>query len=348
MRFMRVVVDVELRIDALRSFTTLLAKDIREEYIMMVEDECGRIDISISDDDDGDDDDLGDDDDNDDDDSGGKCRDRDERDIILDDDDDNNMKHRSISSCRSILGEKRRKRRTSSSLVPHDVEKHLQSIITETKRKGTELEGTELLSSMMVDRGSRGSHGSDSHTEGGNPRSVASKRAKMIFGSSLQSKSIINTIAKPQSHLPIKMEHNNNNNNKSSNNNSSNSSNKSTVNSIINEKIRHDISSTVSITKSSISTTLKPTSLLDIDRLASSAIDPPSKSSSSSQASSSMQANRFKCGVCTERPSLPCAGRCGHICCQTCWVKWLQINATCPMCRAPADKNSVTRLIMKA
>ena len=331
MRFMRVVVDVELRIDALRSFTTLLAKDIREEYIMMVEDECGRIDISISDDDDDDlvdDDDCYDVDDNDDDDSGGKCHDRDERDIILDDDDNNDMKHRSISSCRSILGEKRRKtRRTSSSHVPHDVEKHLQSIITETKRKGTELEGTELLSSMMVDRGSRGSHGCDSHAEGGNPRSVASKRAKMIFGSSLQSKSIINTIAKPQSHLPIKMEHKNN---KSSNNNSSSSSNKSTVN---------------SITKST-STTLKPTSLLDIDRLASSAIDPPSKSSS--QASSSMQANRFKCGVCTERPSLPCAGRCGHICCQACWVKWLQINATCPMCRAPADKNSVTRLIMKA
>jgi len=185
MRFMRVVVDVELRIDALRSFATLLAKDIREEYIMMVEDECGRIDISISDDD-GDDDNLVDDDDDcydvdddDDDDSGGKCRDRDECDIILDD--DNDMKHRSINSCRSILGVKRRKRRTSSSLVPHDVEKHLQSIITETKRKGTELEGTELLSSMMVDRGSRGS---DSHTEGGNPRSVASKRAKMIFGSS--------------------------------------------------------------------------------------------------------------------------------------------------------------------
>ena len=90
MRFMRVVVDVELRIDALRSFTTLLAKDIREEYIMMVEDECGRIDISISDDDDDDlvdDDDCYDVDDNDDDDSGGKCHDRDERDIILDDDD---------------------------------------------------------------------------------------------------------------------------------------------------------------------------------------------------------------------------------------------------------------------
>lgn len=53
------------------------------------------------------------------------------------------------------------------------------------------------------------------------------------------------------------------------------------------------------------------------------------------------------CGVCKEKALDPCAGRCGHVCCQVCWTKWLKVNASCPMCRAPADKNSVTRIIIK-
>jgi len=345
---MGVVIDVNLRLDALRSFASLLAKDMREEYVMMIEEEGSRIEATISDDDDDDEEDEEEeedcdhdcyDDGNDDEDGDiGNCRERDGGHGIIiddghvaaddDDDDDISLKYSSKYG-RSIVGLKRRN-------TCHNEDKHIQSIITETKRKGTELEGAELLSSMMmVDRArsDNTNNGGGGGVEGGNQRSVASKRAKLIFGSSLQSKASLITKLPPTRILT----NNNNQDNKS------------------NKNIRHNsMSSTETGVLKSTSTTHKPKSLLDIDRLASSALYPPSKSSLSSSSSaaatasqSSIQVNRFKCGVCTEQPSLPCAGRCGHICCQLCWVKWLQINATCPMCRAPADKNSVTRLIMK-
>jgi hypothetical protein len=53
------------------------------------------------------------------------------------------------------------------------------------------------------------------------------------------------------------------------------------------------------------------------------------------------------CGVCKEPAASPCAGRCGHVCCQECWSIWLRKSQTCPMCRAPADTNSVTRVIIR-
>lgn len=54
--------------------------------------------------------------------------------------------------------------------------------------------------------------------------------------------------------------------------------------------------------------------------------------------------NRF-CAVCRNKAERPCGNKsCGHICCETCWVQWLKKSSTCPHCRAPADRNTVTLL----
>lgn len=57
--------------------------------------------------------------------------------------------------------------------------------------------------------------------------------------------------------------------------------------------------------------------------------------------------SRLTCAVCKEKASVPCAGRCGHVCCQDCWVRWLKVNSSCPLCRAPASTASVTQIIIK-
>jgi hypothetical protein len=55
----------------------------------------------------------------------------------------------------------------------------------------------------------------------------------------------------------------------------------------------------------------------------------------------------FSCTVCKEVATDPCAARCGHVCCQVCWTRWLKVNSSCPLCRKHADVNSVTRIIVK-
>lgn len=55
----------------------------------------------------------------------------------------------------------------------------------------------------------------------------------------------------------------------------------------------------------------------------------------------------FSCTVCKEVATEPCAARCGHVCCQVCWTRWLKVNSSCPLCRKHADVNSVTRIIVK-
>jgi hypothetical protein len=57
--------------------------------------------------------------------------------------------------------------------------------------------------------------------------------------------------------------------------------------------------------------------------------------------------SKLTCAVCKEKATSPCAGRCGHVCCQECWTKWLKVNSSCPLCRAPASAASVTRLLIK-
>lgn len=58
--------------------------------------------------------------------------------------------------------------------------------------------------------------------------------------------------------------------------------------------------------------------------------------------------NKLQCCVCKELASIPCASRCGHICCQNCWVEWLSIKSICPMCREEVKKESITKIVIKA
>lgn len=51
--------------------------------------------------------------------------------------------------------------------------------------------------------------------------------------------------------------------------------------------------------------------------------------------------SRFSCSICNETPSFPCAGKCGHICCGTCWSKWLKIKLECPICRTSCTKDDI-------
>jgi hypothetical protein len=62
---------------------------------------------------------------------------------------------------------------------------------------------------------------------------------------------------------------------------------------------------------------------------------------------SQVGSSKLTCAVCKEKASTPCAGRCGHVCCQDCWVRWLKVNSSCPLCRAPASTASVTKIIIK-
>jgi hypothetical protein len=49
----------------------------------------------------------------------------------------------------------------------------------------------------------------------------------------------------------------------------------------------------------------------------------------------------FACSVCKEKLLKPCAASCGHICCEKCWLQWLKVKSTCPICREPVDKNKI-------
>ncbi len=55
---------------------------------------------------------------------------------------------------------------------------------------------------------------------------------------------------------------------------------------------------------------------------------------------------KMVCGICREVASSPCANRCGHVGCERCWEQWLRVNESCPFCRVPASKQSVTRLVV--
>lgn len=53
------------------------------------------------------------------------------------------------------------------------------------------------------------------------------------------------------------------------------------------------------------------------------------------------------CSVCSSRAVVPCAGRCGHVCCEHCFSTWLKIKKTCPVCRQPTLPTDVSRIIVK-
>lgn len=64
-------------------------------------------------------------------------------------------------------------------------------------------------------------------------------------------------------------------------------------------------------------------------------------------ASSNIQNSKLNCVICNETAKDPCAARCGHVCCQGCWLKWLPIKPICPVCRRPAATDSITRIVVK-
>jgi peroxin-10 len=55
----------------------------------------------------------------------------------------------------------------------------------------------------------------------------------------------------------------------------------------------------------------------------------------------------LKCIICSEPSTNPCAARCGHICCQNCWLAWLKQKNACPLCRQEASINTITRIKLK-
>ncbi len=57
--------------------------------------------------------------------------------------------------------------------------------------------------------------------------------------------------------------------------------------------------------------------------------------------------SRLKCIICKDASNNPCAARCGHICCQECWLTWLKVSNTCPLCKHEASINSITRIKLK-
>ena len=53
---------------------------------------------------------------------------------------------------------------------------------------------------------------------------------------------------------------------------------------------------------------------------------------------------KYVCAVCKSVAEEPCAARCGHICCETCWTQWLKRQQTCPCCRAPTTLQQIKKI----
>lgn len=58
--------------------------------------------------------------------------------------------------------------------------------------------------------------------------------------------------------------------------------------------------------------------------------------------------SKLQCCVCKETAVQPCAAKCGHVCCQDCWARCLQVKPMCPMCRASTTKDSISKLLVRA
>jgi hypothetical protein len=76
-----------------------------------------------------------------------------------------------------------------------------------------------------------------------------------------------------------------------------------------------------------------------------------SASSAAASASSSPgEAARVAiCSVCAdpEQSQQLFLATCGHICCWSCWMKWLVQKSECPICRAGASKAQLIKLLIK-
>ena len=53
---------------------------------------------------------------------------------------------------------------------------------------------------------------------------------------------------------------------------------------------------------------------------------------------------KYVCAVCKSVAEEPCAARCGHICCETCWTQWMKRQQSCPCCRAPTTLQQIKKI----
>ena len=43
-----------------------------------------------------------------------------------------------------------------------------------------------------------------------------------------------------------------------------------------------------------------------------------------------------------------CASKeCGHLCCKVCWVNWLKMKKSCPVCKVPVSEDSIRGITFK-
>ena len=52
----------------------------------------------------------------------------------------------------------------------------------------------------------------------------------------------------------------------------------------------------------------------------------------------------LECVICKADNKEPCAAKCGHIACHHCWVRWLKVSKTCPLCKIPCTTTSLRKL----
>jgi len=66
---------------------------------------------------------------------------------------------------------------------------------------------------------------------------------------------------------------------------------------------------------------------------------------STSSVGNTKKLGRLQCIICSENPpTVPCASKCGHICCRDCWKKWLAVKSTCPLCRISVSVSDIARI----
>lgn len=198
------------------------------------------------------------------------------------------------------------------SLAQRNINEHIRSVQLESKRRLDDDTFSQLTGTADVKQ------------EGGGSRFVPSKRAKSMFEASqaASAASAANSSAqqkvKLEGHKPQPQGH------------------------------------MAQLTQSSLSVgTARPSFLSKLSGLDNITLTGAVKASNLSSSAADSRNSRvgsgkvLSCLICKEKASEPCAGRCGHVCCQVCWTKWLKVKETCPLCRGPVDKNSVTRIIIK-
>lgn len=97
-------------------------------------------------------------------------------------------------------------------------------------------------------------------------------------------------------------------------------------------KLNLENSSTSSSQKQSVFKSLKNTQISTTKRNIFEFMDSNDLSIKQSQ-DVTVTSKKLKCLICQEIPTVPCSGKCGHVCCKVCWETWLNNQQNCPVCR---------------